>query len=157
MSEVAANVNVEKVEASVISEKYLTFYIEDTIYGIAIENVIEIIGVEKTTVVPGIPHYIKGVINLRGRIVPIIDARLKIGKFEKEYDERTCIIVINWKDTMVGLIVDSVADVSDFNNDQLSKLPDFADVNSNGYLSSVCKIGDKLVLIFDCDKLLSDD
>ena len=149
--------NVKVTDAAVVSEKYLTFYIDDSIYGVSIDNVIEIINNEKCTYVPGIPRFIRGIINLRGRIVPVIDARLKLGAEEIEYDERSCTIVIDWQDSLVGLIVDRVAEVDDFSSEQLAALPDFASVNSNQYLSSICKVGERLVLILDCEKFLSDD
>ena len=147
----------EAAEVSDLGEKYLTFNIDGAIYGITIENVIEIIGVEKTTEVPGIPRYIKGIINLRGKVVPVIDARLKIGAAEKEYDELTCIIVITWRDAEIGLIVDSVAEVADLSSREHANLPDFSNINTNKYLSSVCRVGEKLILLFDCDKLLADE
>ncbi|MEF9976118.1 MAG: chemotaxis protein CheW, partial [Oscillospiraceae bacterium] len=77
--------------------KYLTFFIGEATYGVELINVIEIISVQNITNVPGIPGYIKGIINLRGRIVPVIDVRTKIGLEERAYDERTCIIVISWQ------------------------------------------------------------
>lgn len=157
MAQVAANSVVKTMESAVFAGKYLTFYIGETIYGVALENVLEIIGNQEATRVPGIPSFIKGIINLRGRIVPVIDARLKIGTEEIEYDERTCIIVITWKESLVGLIVDRVAEVNDFKNEQITSIPDFANVNTNKYLSSICKVGERLVLILDCDKFLSDD
>lgn len=157
MSKSATNAVEEKSAGSVFTDKYLTFYIGETIYGVALDNVIEIIGIQEAATVPGVPKHIKGIINLRGRIVPVINARLKIGIEEIPYDERTCIIVINWNDSLVGLIVDRVAEVADFTSDQLSALPDFSNLNSNKYLSSVCKIGERLVMILDCDKFLSDE
>lgn len=157
MAEVVVNSVVKSVESAVFAGKYLTFYIGETIYGVALENILEIIGNLEATRVPGIPAFVKGIINLRGRIVPVIDARIKIGAEEIEYDERTCIIVITWKESLVGLIVDRVAEVSDFKNDQIASIPDFSSVNTNKYLSSICKVGERLVLILDCDKFLADD
>ncbi|MDD3429071.1 MAG: chemotaxis protein CheW [Oscillospiraceae bacterium] len=140
-----------------LAGKYLTFYIGNCTYGVELVHVIEIIGIQDATSVPGVPAYIKGIINLRGRIVPVIDVRLKIGEEEKAYDERTCIIVINWQESLVGLIVDSVSEVIDFSADQLSALPEFSNVNTKKYLSSVCKTGNRLVLNLDCEKFLTDD
>ncbi|MEG0878242.1 MAG: chemotaxis protein CheW [Oscillospiraceae bacterium] len=137
--------------------KYLTFFIGEATYGVELINVIEIISVQNITNVPGIPGYIKGIINLRGRIVPVIDVRTKIGLEERAYDERTCIIVISWQDSLVGLIADSVSEVVGFNSDNLSPLPEFSNVNTNKYLSSVSKIGDKLILNLDCAKFLADE
>lgn len=157
MAQVTVDSAVKSVESSVFAGKYLTFYIGETVYGVALENILEIIGIQEATRVPGIPRFVKGIINLRGRIVPVIDARIKIGAGEIEYDERTCIIVINWKESLVGLIVDRVAEVNDFKTEQIASIPDFSSVNTNKYLSSICKVGERLVLILDCDKFLADD
>lgn len=157
MAQAAVSSVIKSVESAVFAGKYLTFYIGETIYGVALENVLEIIGNQEATRVPGLPPFVKGIINLRGRIVPVIDARLKIGAEEIEYDERTCIIVITWKESLVGLIVDRVAEVNDFKTDQIASIPDFSNVNTNKYLSSICKVGERLVLILDCDKFLADD
>lgn len=150
-------IGVNVTDANALSEKYLTFYIGNVIYGVNIDNVIEIIGNQAPTPVPGIPKFIRGIMNLRGHIVPVLDARLKLGVEEIEYDERSCIIVITWQDALVGLIVDCVAEVNDFNSEQLAPLPDFSSVNDNKYLSSICRVGDKLVQILDCEKFLADD
>lgn len=157
MAQAAVDGAVKTVESTAFAGKYLTFYIGETVYGVALENILEIIGIQEATRVPGIPRFVKGIINLRGRIVPVIDARIKIGAGEISYDERTCIIVINWNESLVGLIVDRVAEVNDFKGDQIASLPDFSSVNTNKYLSSICKIGERLVLILDCDKFLADD
>lgn len=143
-----------------LSGKYLTFFIGNATYGVELTNVIEIIGIQSVTAVPGIPSYIKGIINLRGRIVPAIDVRRKIGMEEKEYDERTCIIVISWEDSLVGLIADSVSEVLTLESGMLAELPELSKKEiaaENKYLTSVTKIGDKLVLNLDCNKFLHDD
>lgn len=157
MAQTPVSNTIKKVEESAFAGKYLTFYIDKNIYGLPIDSVLEIIGVQVATSVPGIPSFVKGIINLRGRIVPVIDARLKIGAKEAEYDERTCIVVINWQDSLVGLIVDRVAEVSDFKSEQISEIPDFSGINANKYLSTICRVGDSLVLVLDCDKFLMDD
>ncbi|MFV0498313.1 MAG: chemotaxis protein CheW [Candidatus Fimivivens sp.] len=157
MNEVEVNNSVQSVQSAVFAGKYLTFYIGKTIYGVALENVLEIIGNQQTTRVPGTPAFVKGIINLRGRILPVIDVRIKMGVEAIEYDERTCIVVIIWNESLVGLIVDRVAEVNDFKNDQIAYIPDFSSVNTNKYLSSICKVGERVVLILDCDKFLADD
>ena len=136
---------------------YLTFYIDSAVYGVELVNVIEIISIQCVTSVPGTPVYIKGIINLRGRIVPVIDVRLKIGIPEKEYDDKTCIIVVEMGETTVGMIVDSVSEVVAFNGENFASLPEFTNVNTREYLSSISKVGDKLVLNLDCEKFLNDD
>lgn len=140
-----------------LSGKYLTFYIEDKIYGVELLYVLEIISIQTITTIPSTPDYVKGIINLRGRIVPVIDVRLKFGIDEREYDERTCIIVININEMYVGLIVDQVSEVIAFDSTHLAALPDFGQVNINQYLRSVAKVNEKLILNIDCEKFLQDD
>lgn len=139
-----------------LAGKYLTFLIEDAIYGVSLEYVIEIITIQHVATVPGLPAFIKGIINMRGRIVPVLDVRLRIGVPERAYDDRTCIIVIEFDDTMIGMIVDSVNEVATYVSDDLSALPEFTNINSKKYLSSISKIGDKLVLNLDCRQFLED-
>lgn len=139
-----------------LAGKYLTFLIEDAIYGVSLEYVIEIITIQHVATVPGLPSFIKGIINMRGRIVPVLDVRLRIGVPERAYDDRTCIIVIEFDDTMIGLIVDSVNEVATYVSDDLSALPEFTNINSKKYLSSISKIGDKLVLNLDCRQFLEE-
>ncbi|MEG0541579.1 MAG: chemotaxis protein CheW [Angelakisella sp.] len=140
-----------------LAGKYLTFFIGDKTYGVELLHVLEIISIQSVTTVPSTPVYVKGIINLRGRIVPVIDVRLKFNMQERDYDERTCIVVLNIDEMYVGLIVDQVSEVITFNNDSLASLPDFGSVNTNQYLKSIAKVKDKLVLNLDCEKFLQDD
>ena len=94
-------------------DKFLTFVLNREEYGIEIRHVTEIIGIQSITEVPDMPHYIKGVINLRGKVIPVMDVRLRFGVAEREYDDRTCIIVINIEEQSVGMIVDRVSEVLD--------------------------------------------
>ncbi|MEG1953437.1 MAG: chemotaxis protein CheW [Hydrogenoanaerobacterium sp.] len=157
MSNVTMNTNLDTDEIDDLAGKYLTFYIANAVYGVELLHVLEIISIQGITTVPSTPVYVKGIINLRGRIVPVLDVRLKFGQEEKEYDERTCIIVINIDEMMVGLIVDSVSEVVDFSGDALSNLPSFSNVNQNKYIKSISKAADKLVLNLDCKTFLQDD
>ncbi|NLM79860.1 MAG: purine-binding chemotaxis protein CheW, partial [Clostridiales bacterium] len=91
--------------------RYLTFSLDSECYGIEIKYVTEIIGIQPITEVPEMPEYIKGIINLRGRIIPVMDVRLRFKKPFREYDERTCIIVIEIRDIVLGLIIDRVSEV----------------------------------------------
>lgn len=140
-----------------LAGKHLTFYIDDTVYGVSLINVIEIIGILDITVVPGTPDYVKGIINLRGGVVPVIDVRLKFRQPERAYDEHTCIVVINIDDMTVGMIVDSVYEVVTLDNEEASSLPEFTNVNTKKYLRSISRVGDHLVLNMDCQKFLQDD
>lgn len=156
MSEFMNNLNFTEADDD-LAGKFLTFYIAESVYGVELLHVLEIIGIQPVTYVPGTPVYVKGIINLRGRIVPVIDVRLKFGQCEKEHDERTCIIVIDMDDMLVGLIVDSVSEVVSVDSEVLSDLPGFTNVNTNQYLKSISKSENHLVLNLDCKKFLQDD
>jgi len=134
--------------------KYLTFMIDDTLYGIELLYVIEILSIQAITRVPGVPAHIKGIFNLRGQIVPVIDMRLRFNKPEKEYDERTCIIVVDYNDNQVGLIVDQVAEVLSLESSNLEKIPQFSNINNNQYLKSIGKLPSKNILNIDCEMIL---
>ncbi|MDE6763070.1 MAG: chemotaxis protein CheW [Oscillospiraceae bacterium] len=135
----------------------LFFNIGESIYGIEIKYVKEIISVEQITVVPKIPDYIKGVINIRGKVVPIISVRNRFGIEEIPYDDRTCIIVLEFDDgEQVGIIVDRVQEVLTAKPGDLSKAPDSKNVNANRYIKSIIEIENDIKLLLDCDKLISD-
>ena len=107
-----------------LSGRYLSFYVDDTFYGIELLHVTEIISVQPITFVPSLPMYIKGIINLRGKVVPVIDVRLKFGQEERPYDDKTCIIVVLVENMQVGLIVDSVAEVVSIHDGESNNLPE---------------------------------
>lgn len=135
----------------------LFFNIGESIYGIEIKYVKEIISVEQITVVPKIPDYIKGVINIRGKVVPIISVRNRFGIEEIPYDDRTCIIVLEFEDgEQVGIIVDRVQEVLIAKPSDISKAPDSKNVNANRYIKSIIEIEGDIKLLLDCDKLIAD-
>ena len=135
----------------------LTFYIGDTMYGLPLTNVLEIINVQPIAKVPGTPVYVKGVINLRGGIVPIVDVRLKFGQMEKDYDEFTNIIITQLADITVGLVVDRVSNVVRSEAVDISSLPEFSTVNTNRYMTSVSRMGSQLIMNLNCETILEDD
>ncbi len=137
--------------------RFLTFYINDTIYGIELLNVIEIISVQHATRIPSVPEYIKGIINLRGKVVPVIDVRLKLKQPERAYDEKTCIIVVVIEDMQVGLIVDRVSEVVTIDQGELADPPSIGNSSSEKYLQSIATVGDKVVLNIDCRKFFHSD
>jgi len=137
--------------------RVLTFSLDKESYGIDIKYVIEIIGMQSITKIPELPDYIKGVINLRGKIIPVIDVRLKFKKEGKEYNDRTCIIVVDINGISIGLIVDSVAEVITIPDEDLADPPHFSNSYNNRYIRKIGKIGNEVKLILDCEKLLSDD
>ena len=137
--------------------KYLIFTMGDENYGLEIKYVIEIIGIQKVTEVPDMPDYIKGVINLRGKIIPVMDVRLRFGKIQREYDDRTCVIVIEIENITIGLIIDTVSEVVVISDEMLLPPPNVGQGFHHRYIKGIGKIGEEVKLILDCDKLLNDD
>lgn len=149
--------NQSELEEDTQKGKFLTFALGAEVYGIEIKYVTEIIGMQAITEVPDLPEYIKGIINLRGKIIPVMDVRLRFKKQLRNYNDRTCIIVVEIKDVAVGLIVDTVAEVLAITDEDIVLPPQ---VNSNyqqRYISAIGKVGSDVKLILDCDKLLNDE
>lgn len=135
----------------------LFFNIGESVYGIEIKYVNEIISIENITIVPKIPDYIKGVINIRGKVVPIISVRNRFGMEEIPYDDRTCIIVLEFEGgDSVGIIVDRVQEVLTAKPGDISKAPDSKNVNTNRYIKSIIDFDGEIRLLLDCDKLIMD-
>lgn len=148
--ETAKTYNADGVEV-------LFYSIGETIYGIEISYINEIIGIERITKVPKIPDHIKGVINLRGKVIPVISIRKRFGLEEIPYDDRTCIIVIEYDDgNQVGIIVDRVQEVVVVKREYISRTPDYKKVNSNRYIKNIIEIGTDIKLLLDCEKLILD-
>ena len=137
--------------------KVMTFYVDDTIYGIEIENVVEIIEVPQITRVPHLPPFIKGIINVRSKVVPVMDIRTRFGKEEIPYTSRTCIISVCIEDTVVGVIVDRVADVEDIHSGDISATPENRNKNSKDFIQYMIRSGDTVKLILDVAKLLGEN
>lgn len=134
--------------------KFLTFILGDEDYGLAIRFVTEIIGIQKITPVPDLPDYVKGVINLRGKVIPVMDVRLRFEMKHRAYDERTCIIVINAKDTTVGLIVDTVSEVLEIPDSDIEESQHFRKGKGNQFMRGMGKVGDKVKILLDAEALL---
>lgn len=137
--------------------KYLTFSLGEEEFGINIRNVTEIIGIQKITVMPDVSEFIKGVINLRGRVIPVIDMRLRFELPERDYDERTCIVVVNVNDTSVGLIVDTVAEVMDIESSQIDSPPQIAAGSSREFIEGLGRVGEEVKILLNINKILYDD
>ncbi len=152
----AMNANDQEVIESSIENQYLTFVIEDEEYGVEIANVKEIITMSAITTVPHTENYFKGIINLRGEIIPVIAVRERFMKPVKEYDNLTCIIVIEYKDYSVGLIVDKVEEVMFIEEDSMSAPPSDRYSYYNQFIRNIGRSQDdnKIKLILDLDKLL---
>jgi purine-binding chemotaxis protein CheW len=137
--------------------RFLTFDLEDEVFGIEIRFVTEIIGIQPITKLPDVPDYIKGIINLRGKIIPLIDMRLKLKKEPAEYTDRTCIIVIDTLEVSVGLIVDNVSEVLTMDEGNIVPPPDSRSGVQNSYISGIGKVGDEIKLLLDCESLFRQD
>ena len=136
-------------------DKYLAFNLGEESYGIEIRYVTEIVGIQDITVVPEVPQYIKGIINLRGQIIPVMDVRLRFKKPFQPYNDRTCIIVVQIGQIDIGLIVDKVAEVVSIPNSNIVPPPEFTQVN-NRYIQGIGKLEEEVKLLLDCNKLIHE-
>lgn len=139
--------------------KYMTFKSGNEYFGLEIQYVNEIIQLQAITAIPETEDYIKGLINLRGKVIPVVDVRLRFKQEPFEYNDRTCIIVINIKSMMVGLIVEKIAEVVEIKEDNILPPPSVgrADKTQNKYVYGIGKVGDSVKLLLDPDKLLNDE
>jgi len=148
-------------EAERVSGKYLTFSLQGEEFGLQILKVREIIGLVDITPVPNTPAHVLGVINLRGKVIPVVDLRLKFGMPFQEPDERTCIIVVEVKkqdDTLLmGALVDRVNEVSDVKAGAVAPPPSFGISVDTSYLVGMAKIAEKVKLLLDIDRVLTSD
>ena len=149
-------VQVNSLTENEMKDKFLTFEVEKDEYGVEIQYVVDIIGMQKITEVPGLPDYLKGIVNLRGKVFPVMDVRTRFRKEPMEYNDRTCIIVIDMRDTTVGLIVDTVLEVLDIPEGSIVEPPDMCSENQNKYISGIGKVGQRVKLLLDCNRLFTD-
>ncbi|RME33394.1 MAG: purine-binding chemotaxis protein CheW [Deltaproteobacteria bacterium] len=154
MENSAVNLDLNPVEeVDGLKGKYLTFHIADEDYGIEIRHVTEIIGIQAITEVPDMPAFIKGVINLRGNVIPVMDVRLRFRLPEIPYEERTCIVVVNIESKTVGLVVDRVNEVVDIADADIEP-PPRTKSESSQYIQGMGKVGDQVKILLDVDRLL---
>ncbi len=142
-------------ETDTMRGRYLTFALGEEIFGIGIRYVTEIIGMQPVNAIPEAPDYIKGIINLRGKIIPVIDMRLKFKKPSVAYTDRTCIIVIETASFSVGLIVDQVAEVLTMGDGDIVPPPSAWAGAGKRYLSGIGKVDGQVKLLLDCDQLFT--
>lgn len=137
--------------------KALTFSIDGRIYGVDIAYVVEIISISHITVIPGVPYYIKGVVNVRSKVVPVIDVRLRFDLPEREYDDRTSIIILDYKDIQVGIVVDRVTAVTSITESCKSDIPPLERVNNNKFIDYIMETDDSIKMILDVKKLIFEE
>ena len=137
--------------------KYLTFLLDGEVFGIEIKYVTEIVGLQKISPLPESSAYVKGIVNLRGSIIPIIDMRLRLKKEEAPYTDRTCIIVVKISEVPVGLIVDGVDEVLSLGDEDIVPPPDARSGYRSKYIKGIGKSGEKICLLLDCEKMFLEE
>ena len=148
--------NEEEAEVDLQYMKFLTFEIDNRTFGLPIKDVIEIIEVQTAMPVPEFPNYVKGIINTKGRVIPVIDVRLRFQLEEAEYTERTCIIVVSISSVEIGFIVDTVRAVIELEEDMLAPPPAITTDKVSKYITGVAKYEDGLIIILDAKKMLDE-
>lgn len=152
MSEVS--INMSAYAEDIMNGKFLAFCVESRDYGIEIRYVTEIVKVQDITPVPNTHDYLKGIINLRGSIVPVIDMRLRFALPEKEYGERTCIVVLSYDEMTIGLIVDEVQEVIIIDSENIQPPPQITGNNiSNYFIRAIGQHGDSVKQLLDIEKV----
>jgi purine-binding chemotaxis protein CheW len=147
-------------KSGALAGKYLTFSLGPEEYGVAILKVREIIGVMEITSVPHTPSYIKGVVNLRGRVIPILDLRLKFKMERKDYDEKTCIVVVEVQGqsaaVQVGMMVDSVSEVLNINEGELEQAPALGSSREAENILGMAKVNNEVKILLDVDRVVGE-
>jgi len=147
---------VNEAISTATANQFVTFTLGDEQYGIAILKVQEVIGYPGFTKIPNMPSFVKGVINLRGSVVPVIDLRLKFAMQEREYDTYTVIAILEVKEKVIGVIVDAVSDVITLKEDEMQPTPDFSSGVKAEFISGMGRKGDTLIILLDIDRVLSE-
>ncbi len=135
---------------------YIIFFIDGREYGIEIRYLIEIIAFQPITFIPNLPPYVKGVINLRGKIIPIIDVRLRFGLPAIEYTDFTCILIININNLSAGLVVDGMKEVLKIPKDAIEPSPGFEETNMEKFVEAIGKSGDTLKILINLQKFIQE-
>ena len=149
--------NVTKLAGEPSGQEFLVFTLGDEEYGIDILKVQEIRGYDQVTRIANTPDFIKGVTNLRGVIVPIVDLRVKFSQGDAEYNDNTVVIVLNLGQRVVGIVVDGVSDVLSLTSDQIRPAPEFAVTLSTEYLTGLGALGERMLILVNIEKLLNSE
>ena len=159
MAELAEKMDQEVKAMAVREGKYLTFTLADEEYGIGILKIKEIIGMMPITTVPQTPEFVKGVINLRGKVIPVIDLRLRFGMEAIDYTERTCIIVVEIEGqsgtVLIGIVVDSVSEVLNIKSEEIEDTPTFGTSLNTDYILGMAKMEGRVKILLHIDRVLS--
>ena len=144
-----------KEAAATGAREYLTFRLDQEEYGLDILKVQEIRGYEPPTRIANAPSFIKGVVNLRGTIVPIVDMRLKFNCSKAQYDSFTVVIILNLRQRVVGIVVDSVSDVMQIAADSIRSAPDIESIIDSSCILGLGSVGERMLILLDIEKLMS--
>jgi purine-binding chemotaxis protein CheW len=136
--------------------KFLVFRLDGQRFAIAIANITDIINMQAITRVPNCPDYISGITNLRGKVIPIVDLRLRFGKIPQEANERTCIMVVVQAGMQVGIVVDSVAEVIVIPDEDIAPPPTYNSSSESHYIEAVGKVGADIYLLLNCVEVLGE-
>lgn len=152
------NLGMDEENEDTQANKYLFFRISKESYGIGIRHIIEIIELQAISSVPDMPSYVRGVINLRGKVIPIVDLRLRFGMEERVYDDRTCIIVTDIDKVLIGFIVDTVEEVMEILENAIEPPPRFKSASGHErYISGMGKVGNSVKILIDVEKIVRDE
>ena len=155
------DMNLATAATSELAGKYLTFALGDEEYGVPVLKVREIIKMMDITAVPQVPRHVKGLINLRGKVIPVVDLRLKFSFAEHGYTERTCIIVVEvalaTSNVMMGIVVDAVSEVLTITAAEIEQTPEFGERVTTDYMKGVAKVKGKVKILLDLDRVLGTD
>ena len=147
--------NADDAGGHKVTSEYLTFRLGAEEYGIDILRVQEIRSYEEPTRIANSPHFIKGVVNLRGVIVPVVDLRIKLGCDSVEYNGFTVVIVLNVKGRVVGAVVDSVSDVLELAKDQINQAPEMSTTVDTTFITGIASVGERMLILMDIESLMS--
>ncbi len=158
----AQNLEIEQINSSefeedTLKDQFLSFSLGKEFYALEIVYVTEIIGIQNITEVPNVKDHIKGIINLRGMIIPVVDIRYRFGMKMLPYNDRTCIIVVTVNNSQIGLIVDEVQEVLTIQSDKIFSAPHTYKGSKSKFIEGVTKLNDHVIIILDIQKLLYDE
>lgn len=149
--------DMDQSETDSMQGRYLTFMLASEGYGLEIRYVTEIIGIQEITCLPDMPEHVRGVLNLRGKVIPVLDVRLRFHLPERDYDDRTCIIVVDVDERSVGLVVDKVSEVIDIPMSDIEPAPKTSSSSGRAYIKGLGKIDQQVKILLDIESLVQDE
>lgn len=146
--------NMEEVFVDEMENMYLNFYVDKDVYGVEIRYVIQIVGMQEINAMPEMQMYMKGFINLRGNVIPVVSMRERFGKWDEPYNERTCIVIVSVGDREIGLIVDAIKETITIEPEKISPQPKTAQSAGTAYIIGIAQLeGGSVSMLLDAQKL----